>query len=318
LKHSGVLSVTVSDFLPSHKQMTHMGGEWEGMEAGDIDTFRFLFVDHDFVTTFDIQMLEGRNFSREIPSDIGSAYIINEAAVKAMGFTSPLGKSFKIDGLVDHNGKVIGVMKDFHFRSLYHAIDPMVLFIPPGHPRWVFYAPSNMSVKIQGNDIPGILGSLETSFKRIVPYQPFDYYFFDEDFDRVYEAEQKRKFIYSYFAFFSILIACLGLYGLASFTAQRRTKEMGIRKVMGASAFHLVYLLFKEFGMWILIANIVAWPVAYIIMSTWLRHFAYRIAIGMDVFIISACLVLAVAFVTVSYQAFKAALADPVDSLRYE
>lgn len=318
LKHSGVQSVTVSDFLPSYKQMTHMGGEWEGMEAGDIDTFRYLFVDHDFITTFGIQMLEGRDFSKEIQTDIGSAYILNETAVKAMGLNSPLGKSFKINGLVEHFGKIIGVMKDFHFRSLHHAIDPMVLFIPPGHPRWVFYAPSNMSIKIQGNDIPGILGNLKSSFEKIAPFQPFDYYFFDEDFDRMYEAELRRKSIYGYFAFFSILIACLGLFGLASFTAQRRTKEMGIRKVMGASALQLVFLLFKEFGRWVLIASIVAWPVAYVIMSAWLKNFAYRIAMGVDVFILSACLALTVACVTVSYQAVRAARADPVESLRYE
>jgi putative ABC transport system permease protein len=318
MKHAGIQSVTVSDFLPSYEQMTHMGGEWEGMEEGDIDRFRYLFVDLDFIDTFSIQMLEGRQFSQDIQSDIGSAYILNEAAVKAMDLTSPIGKSFKIDGLVNHYGTIIGVMKNFHFRSLYHAIDPMVLFIPPGHPRWVFYAPSNMSIKIQGNDIPGILGNLEASFKKIVPYQPFDYYFFDEDFDKVYKAELRRKSIYRYFAFFSILIACLGLYGLASFTAQRRTKEMGIRKVMGASVWQLVYLLFKEFGKWVLVANVVAWPIAYFIMNAWLQNFAYRIAIGLDVFVLSACLALAIACVTVSYQAVKTALADPVESLRYE
>ncbi|UCE42860.1 MAG: ABC transporter permease [Candidatus Aminicenantes bacterium] len=318
LNHSGVQSVTVSDFLPSQEQMTHMGGEWEGMEEGDIGTFRYLFVDHDFIETFGIQLLEGRNFSKDIQSDIGSAYILNEAAVKAMGMTSALDKSFKINGLVDHFGEIIGVMKDFHFRSLYHAIDPMVLFIPPGHPKWVFYAPSNMSVKTYGDDIPGILGSLKTAFNKIVPYQPFDYYFFDEDFDKVYRAEQKRKSTYRYFAIFSILIACLGLYGLASFTAQRRTKEMGIRKVVGASDWQLVYLLFKEFGKWVLIANVFAWPIAYFIMNAWLRNFAFRIHIGIDVFILSACLALAVACVTVSFQAVKTALSDPVDSLRYE
>ncbi len=318
LKHIGVQNVTISDFLPSHEQMTHMGSQWEGMEPGDIDTFRYLFVDHDFIETFGIQMLEGRNFSSDIQSDIGGAYILNKAAVKAMGLTSPVGKNFKINGLVDHFGKVIGVMKNFHFRSLYHTIDPMVLFIPPGHPQWVFYAPSNMSVKIRGNDIPGILGNLKTSFQKIVPYQPFDYYFFDENFDTVYEAELKRKSTYRYFAFFSILISCLGLYGLASFTAQRRTKEMGIRKVMGALVSQLVYLLFKEFGKWILIANVIAWPIAYFIMSAWLQNFAYRIAIGIDVYILTTCIATAVACLTVSYQAIKTAKADPVVSLRYE
>jgi putative ABC transport system permease protein len=316
--HAGVLSVTVSDFLPSYEQTTHMGGEWEGMEEGDIDTFRYLFVDHDFVETFDIELIEGRGFSEDIRSDIGSAYILNETAVRAMGLTSALGKNFKIDGLVDHFGKVIGVMKDFNFRSLHHAIDPMVLFIPPGHPRWKFYAPSNMSVKIEGQDIPEILGSLKGAFKKIIPHQPFDYYFFDEDFDNVYQAEQKRKSVYGFFAIFSVLIACLGLYGLASFTAQRRTKEMGIRKVMGASVWQLVYLLFKEFGKWILIANVVAWPIVYFVMHAWLQNFAYRIAIGLDVFVLSSFLALAVACVTVSYQAVKTAMADPIESLRYE
>lgn len=318
LKHPDVKSVAISNFLPSHAQTIHMGGEWEGRTEDDIETFRYLYVDFDFIETFDIQLLEGRNFSKVIQTDKGGAYILNEAAVKAIGWQNPLGKMFKIDGVVDYFGSVIGVVKDFHFRSLHHTIDPMVLFISPDHPKWLFFSSTNFSVKTSGQNLPGLIRYLEDSFKKYTPYQPFEFYFFDEDFDKAYKAEQERGQLYRFFATISILIACLGLYGLASFTSQQRTKEIGIRKVMGASIPQIVFLLTKESTKWILLANLIAWPAAYFIMHRWLQIFAYRINIHIGFFILSAVLTLFISWLTSSYQSIKASLADPVHSLRYE
>jgi len=318
LKHPDVKSVTISNFLPSHARTIQQGGEWEGQTESDIDTFRYIYVDFDFIETFNIQLLEGRNFSKEIQSDRGGAYILNEAAVKAMGVQLPLGKMFKISGAVDYFGSVIGVVKDFHFRPLHHLIDPMVLLISPDHPEPPFYSSTNFSVKTTGQNLPGLIRYLEDSFKTFTPYQPFEFYFFDEDFDRAYKAEQERGRLYKFFAAISILIACLGLYGLASFTAQRKIKEIGIRKVMGASVPQIVFLLTKESTKWVLIANLMAWPAAYFIMHRWLLIFAYRINIHIGFFVLSAVLTLLIAWLTASYQSIKASLADPVDSLRYE
>ena len=225
---------------------------------------------------------------------------------------------FKINGAVDYFGSVIGVVKDFHFRTLHHRIDPMVLYISPDHPNWLFFSSTNFSVKTSGQNLPGLIKYLEDGFKKFAPYQPFDFYFFDEDFDRAYRAEQKRGQLYKFFAAMSILIACLGLYGLASFTAKRKIKEIGIRKVMGASVLQIVYLLTKESTKWIVIANLIAWPTAYFIMHKWLQIFAYRVNIHIGFFILATVLTLLIAWLTSSYQSIKASLADPVDSLRYE
>ena len=225
---------------------------------------------------------------------------------------------FKIDGVVDYFGSVIGVVKDFHFRTLHHSIDPMVLFISPDHPEWLFFSSTNFSVKTTGQNLPGLVRYLEISFKKFTPNQPFEFYFFDEDFDRAYKSEQKRGELYKFFAAMSILIACLGLYGLASFTAKRRVKEIGIRKIMGASVPQIIILLTKESTKWVLIANLVAWPAAYFIMHKWLQIFAYRINIHFGFFALATVLTLFIAWITSSYQSIKASLADPVDSLRYE
>jgi len=264
-------------------------------------------VDHDFIETFGIELIAGRNFSKRFPSDVDHAYILNESAVKEIGWESPVGKELEIM----NKGPVIGVVKDFHFRPLHQKIEPAALYI---YPKLFQY----ISVRISPTDVSRSIDFLKAKWQALVPGQTFQYSFLDEDFDNLYKAEMRLGKIFTVVTFLAIFIACLGLFGLAAFEALQRNKEMGIRKVLGASAAGIVVLLSKEFTKWVLLANIIAWPVAYYAMNRWLQNFAYRINIGPLIFLQSAVLAFIVALLTVSYQAMKVSLANPVDTLRYE
>jgi len=306
LQNSNVLSVSISDFFPGKASM-YQNYRYESMNESEHPMIRWLVVDHDFIETFKIELVAGRNFSKRFPSDIDHAYILNESAVKEIGWESPVGKELKIM----NKGPVIGVVKDFHFRPLYQKIEPAALYI---YPKLFQY----ISVRISPYDISRSLDFLKAKWQALVPGQTFQYSFLDEDFDNLYKAEMRLGKIFTVVTFLAIFIACLGLFGLAAFEALQRTKEMGIRKVLGASAAGISVLLSKEFTKWVLLANIIAWPVAYYAMNRWLQNFAYRINIGPLIFIQSAVLALIVALLTVSYQAMKVSLANPVDTLRYE
>ena len=306
LQNSNVLSVSVSDFFPGKATM-YQSYKYEGMNESENPMIRWFVVDHDFIETFGIELVAGRNFSKRFPSDIEHAYILNESAVKEIGWESPIGKELEIM----NKGPVIGVVKDFHFRPLHQKIEPAALYI---YPKLFQY----ISVRISPTDVSRSLDFLKAKWQALVPGQIFQYSFLDEDFDNLYKAEMRLSQIFTVVTFLAIFIACLGLFGLAAFEALQRTKEMGIRKVLGASAAGIVLLLSKEFTKWVLLANIIAWPVAYYAMNRWLQNFAYRINIGPLIFIQSAVLALLVALLTVSYQAMKVSLANPVDTLRYE
>ncbi len=210
-----------------------------------------------------------------------------------------------------NRGPVIGVVKDFHFRPLHQPIEPAALYI---YPKLFQY----ISVRISPIDVSRSLDFLKTKWQALVPGQTFQYSFLDEDFDRLYRAEMRLSQIFTVVTFLAIFIACLGLFGLAAFEVLQRTKEMGIRKVLGASAAGIVLLLSKEFTKWVLLANIIAWPVAYYAMIRWLQNFAYRIHIEPWILILSAAVAFIVALLTVSYQAVKVSFANPADTLRYE
>jgi putative ABC transport system permease protein len=205
----------------------------------------------------------------------------------------------------------VGVVKDFHVTSLHESIGPVLLQVRPSSFQYI-------SARISTRNISNTLSFLGQKWSQFSPAFPFEYSFLDEDFDRLYRADEKVGRIIGIFSLLAILVACLGLFGLASYATEQRTKEIGIRKVLGSSIAGIVLLLSKEFTKWVLIANVIAWPIAYYAMKRWLGNFAYRAGIGLEIFIFSGFLAFAIALITVSYQSIKAALTDPVDSLRYE
>ena len=222
-----------------------------------------------------------------------------------------VGKWFQILGRGRDRGRVVGVVRDFHFNSLQQEIDPLALFLYPRSYR-------HLLVKISPTDVPATLAFLQQQWTTFAPQRPFDFQFLDQEFDALYRAEERAGQLFGFFAGLAIFIACLGLFGLASFAAEQRTKEIGVRKVLGASVPTVVLLLSKDFTWLVLVAFVVAVPVAYVAMNQWLDHFAYRIDIPWPIFLVAGLAVLVVAWLTVSYQSVKAALANPVESLRYE
>lgn len=286
---------------------------WEGQDPNERVFMAIHAVDYDYQQIFDIEMSQGRYFSKEYLSDGKDAFIINETAARAMGMESPIGQRIycplPFDG--ERDGIIVGVVKDFHFRSLHEEIEPLVLAIAPG---WF----TDMYIRMQTSDLVGTVGFMEGVLKEMAPDFPLEYTFLDQDIDRLYRKDSRLGTLVRFGAFLAVLIACLGLLGLASFSAEQRTKEIGIRKVLGSSVGAIFLLLAKQFSLWILLANLFAWPLAYFGLSKWLESFAYRTQLGLEFFLAASLLTFMVAIVTVSYQALKAALAHPVKSLRYE
>lgn len=281
---------------------------WEGQNAGEsIPWLIVRGVDFDFQKTFGMKMAEGRFFSEEFPSDSKEGMVVNEAAVKAMNMDSPIGKKFHF---WDYDGTIIGVIKDFHFRSLHKSIEPMVLKIGINLQK--------IAIRIKAEDIAATIKFIETEIKRIVPGYSFEFEFLDEKLNRLYIAEERMENITLAISFLAIFISCLGLVGLAAYTAEQKTKEIGIRKVLGASIGNITMMLYKDYLRWITAANLIAWPLGFYFVSRWLRNFAYKIDINIWIFVLSSVLVLFIALLTVSFQSIRAATAHPIDSLRYE
>jgi putative ABC transport system permease protein len=269
-------------------------------------------VDYDFFVTLGLEMAAGRSFSKTISTDADSAFVINETLARQFDWDTAVGKRLTwFDDDNTRRGYIIGVVKDFHFQSLHTGIDPLIMNVVPAGFNY-------MLVKLSPENIPATLTSLEQKWKTFDPEFSFEYSFLDADFDRLYRAEEKIRNLFWHFTFLAIFIACLGLFGLASFTAQQRTKEIGVRKVLGASVAGVTSMLCKDFVKLVLVANLIAWPLAYFAMNTWLQDFAFRIDIGVWTFLLAGGLGLVIALITVSYQALKAALMNPVEALRYE
>lgn len=249
-------------------------------------------------------------------TDVREAFLINEAAVRELQLENPLETQLEWGGEeynygIHKKGRVIGVVKDFQFQSLRDAINPLVIHVWSEN-TFVF------ALRIRPDDIPGTLAFIENKWKELDPAHPFEYSFMDETFDRTYRSEEKLGKIFSVFSMLAISIAALGLFGLALFMVEQRTKEIGVRKVLGASIGNILVLLSKEFALLVLFANLFAWPMAYFLMNKWLENFAYRINIGFWIFIAAAAVAFIIALLTISFQAVKAALANPIESLRYE
>ncbi len=269
---------------------------------------RSLRVDYDFIPAYQIRMAAGRNFSRAYSTDT-SMIVLNETAVRQLGWTpdQAIGKPFQYGPTI---GQIIGVTKDFHFESLHQRMAAMAMTLSKGNVHW-------LSVPLKGNT-PAALSQVKAVWKQFFPERPFDYQFLDERFDRLYAREQTQQTLFSIFAGIAILISCLGLFGLSIFMAEARTKEIGIRKVLGASEVSLVALFSKEFMKLVMVALLIASPVAWYAMHTWLADFAYRTDIHWWVFVLAGGLTVLIALLTVSFQSVKAALTNPVKSLRSE
>jgi len=309
--YTGVVSVAASSNVPGNGASRHNAFLPQGFELNESQMMGAISIDHNFISTLDMEVVAGRNFSLEFVADISKSALINETAAQEFGWVDPVGKTItELTG----NGitkTVIGVVRDFHVESLHKKIEPLYIENEPS-------GFSYISIRIRPRNVSGTMDFLRKKWKEFDSTGTFDYAFLDESFDSQYRAEERLGTIFSYFTLFAIFIACLGLFGLASFTAEQRTKEIGVRKVLGASVYGIVILLSKEFAKWVFIANIIAWPVAYYAMNKWLQDFAYRTNMGVWIFILAGALALIIALLTVSYQAIRAALSNPVEALRYE
>ncbi|GAB4021865.1 ABC transporter permease [Spirosoma koreense] len=272
-------------------------------------------VDPDYLQTMEIKLLSGRNFSASFKSDASSAILVNETLVKQLGWKQPVGQRVKyfID---DQNhtaeAQVVGVVKDFHTYSLQHKIEPLVLQMPPAGDK------DNLYVRIQPDKVTEALAYIQSVYRTFDPTATLDFHFLDENFSRQYKAEQKQGEVLLTFTILAVLIACLGLFGLAAFAAEQRTKEIGVRKVLGASVSSIVALLSKDFLKLVLIAIVIATPIAWYAMNRWLQEFAYKVAIEWWVFALAGLLAIVIALLTVSFQSVRAATVNPVKSLRSE
>ena len=273
-------------------------GEWEMQVIG---------IDEDFFATYEIELAAGRNIDLSIAGDSTEAFILNETAARQLGWDDPIGKQF--DWLTYRKGRIIGVAKDFHTESFHHRVEPIVLF------HWIHM---NLMLRISPEGVPETIEHLRKTWQQFLPETPFDFHFVDAGLENDYWNEVHLNDTCTIFAVLAIFVACLGLFGLAAFTAEQSTKEIGIRKTVGATVFDIVKLLSRDFAKLVAIANLLAWPLAYYFMNGWLQKFPYRIEVGADPFALCGLLTLGIALGTVSYQAIRAALADPIDALRNE
>lgn len=308
--YPGVINVATSTSLPNHIS-SQTFAKWPG-KPEDLNVPIYVCdADYDYCDVFELKLVQGRNFSREFTSDAKGAFLINETALKAMGVESPLGMELNRWGNAEPAGRIVGVLKDFHMHSLHQQIMPLYIFLEPNRCR-------NISIKIHGENIQKTMALIEQTFKKFSPKYPFEYSFFDDVFDQAYKAEQRIGAIFHTFALLAVCIACLGLFGLSSFTAENRTREIGIRKVLGASVSSIIRMLSQEYTIKIILANLIAHPLGYYAMHTWLQNFAYKIKLGVLPFIGAGLIALVIALLTVSFQTFRAAAANPANSLRYE
>ena len=304
-----VQSITRSLQGPWHIGSTVSAVDWDGKPPDETFSMHWDYVGYDYFATFGMEIIEGRAFSREYPTDQKEAYIVNEEAVKMMGMESPVGKRLSV---FQNDGRIIGVVKNFHFQPLYHPVKPFVFMLRPGSGSLAF-------VRIRPENISGTLDHITNTMKKFDPgSSPGPIFFNDVLTNYIYTTERQAKKIAGYFTLLALLISSLGLFGLAAFMAERRTKEIGIRKVVGASIKDVVFMLSKDFSKWVLVSNVIAWPVAYFVMRKILERYAYRTHIGLEIFVLSGLAALFIALLTVSYQAVKSARANPADSLRYE
>ena len=314
LQQPNILSVAVKDILPTatlgQTRLTRPGQDSEqGVVADRIG------VGYDYFETLNLELAAGRSFSPLHPTDATEAVIINAEAARQLELQEPVGEKIHALG---QDRVIVGVVKDAHFRSLHHSIGPEAYHVLTNLTTNAANLYGLILVKINGENPAVALAGITKAWNEFNAAFPLEISFLDEKYDRLYKSEQQISTIVNWFTFLALAISCLGLFGLASFMTEQRTKEIGVRKVLGASVAGLVFMLSQSFTKWVIISNIVAWPIAWFVMQRWLQDFAYRIEIGWWVFALAGGMALAIALLTVSTQAIKAALANPVEALRYE
>jgi putative ABC transport system permease protein len=314
LRNPKVLAAALSKRAPTGRLLDAPGFviEINGQQRRNPFSMPHNRASFEFFKTYGMTMVAGRDFSEELPTDAQEAYIINETAVRQLGIEDP---NEIIDAPITvvgrRKGRIIGVVKDFNYESMRDEIKPIVTYVLPAQA-------NTLSVRLAKGDIRSTIDYIQKVWLHFHPGYPLQYTFLNERLGELYRNEERMLQMFGYFSLLAIFIGCLGLFGLASFTAEQKTKEVGVRKVLGATTPNIIGLLSWEFIKWVVVANIIAWPVAFLFMNDWLKNFAYRTTVGIVPFILSAVLALFIALLTVSYQSIKAAVSDPVYALRYE
>jgi len=305
-----IVSVSASSEVPADSHYSN--SNYRRLDSEEPIILYLFFCDYDYVETYRMEILAGRAFSRDFSTDTVGTLILNESAAQRFGWTPEEAVGKKLEGPpLEEPAQVVGVVKNFNYNSLRQEVEPLTLLLDPEYIRAI-------SVRIIPGNLERILSFIQEKWQNTFPGEQFEFSFLDYRINQLYASEKKMQKIFVVFSALSILVACLGLLGLVSFTSEVRTKEIGIRKVLGASTGSVIVLLSKEFIKWIVLANIVAWPLAWFIMNKWLQNFAYRANIGWIVFLLAGSVTMAIAILTFIFQTFKTACADPVDSLRYE
>ncbi len=307
LANPDIVNITRTFYPPTHRYLGTGGADWDGKKPEQKVALDLAMVDYDFAATIGLSIKEGRYFSREFARDEYGA-VLNEAAVRDMGFVDPVGKNFSWN---QNEYKIIGVVEDYHFATLKNEIRPQIMLVTP---KWYQY----YLIKVRPNRTSETIAFLENKWNELCGDYDFHYFFLEDRLKGLYSTEEQISSVFRSFTFLAVFISCLGLFGLASFTAQQRTKEIGIRKTLGSSITSILIMLSKEFTRYVLAANLFAWPVAWFFSSRWLQDYAYRIQPDISLYLSSGLTALIIALMTISYQTIKAARMNPVDSLRYE
>lgn len=298
-----IKEITMASDLPSDVKMSFDLNDWEGRTGDEQFLSSILYTDVNFANCFDLKMIEGRYFSKDYLSDSSEAIIVNETFLKYAGMENAIGK--KVLDL-----KIVGVVQDFHFRSLHEKIHPLVLFLFPDY--------NDLIISVNSINLDSTLEMIKSEWALHAKGTPFEFSFLDEKIDRLYKTDERIEATVNVFTFMILFVGAIGLFGLSSYTAEQRRKEIGVRKVLGASIPGLFALMIREYAKWVLLANIIAWPISYYFMSGWLENFAYRIAVPLMVFPLAGIAALLVAVISVGYQSITAAITNPINSIKYE
>lgn len=315
-KHSTIEQVSASTTIPGRGMLQRSMRKQDETWMSAKRQINYLGVDYEFLSQYQIELAAGRMLDKTMPSDVSGAFLINETAAKNLGWASPedaLNKEIVL-GNDENPHRIVGVVKDFHYMGLQSAIEPLVLQHFLANNTRIGY----FTLTMKTSDMHETVRFVGNTWSDLFPEYPFEYFFLDEDFKRLYEKEERLSQMINALTYLGIFVTCLGLWGLSSLSTEQRIKEIGIRKILGASVSGIILLLSKEFTKWVLAANIIAWPIGYFLLQNWLQNFAYRTQVTPHIFILSALFALAIAAITVSLQTMRAAKANPVESLRYE